>query len=306
MKKTMAILLITALLIGLLAGCSSDTTVKDYPVAVEGVTIDTKPDKLVSLSPMITSLVYELGGAARLAAISDFCGAAVPTVKDLPSVGSAQVPNIEAIISSGATVVLSVSAMSAGNQKKLTDSGIKLVILPVPTSAAELEFLYKNVGMVLSGTVSGADSGKNMYTNLTQKLQYLGGRLTADDKASYLLLTNLSGGVATGGTIENELLKHLHLTNAAEGESGYTVADDKLAAMNPDFLICPDTVTKEALLASRYKDLEAVKNDKVIFVDLHAFELCSTGMFDAVLAIGEKIYSPDKFTGGGVDEAASS
>lgn len=292
-RLSVLLLLCAALL---LTGCQGAGEKADFPVSVEGVVLDTAPERIVCLSPVLSTILVELNGRDKLVGVSDYCHDKVAETADKPAMGSAQTPNVQAIIDSGADTVLSVSAMSAGSITALEAAGIRLIILPQATSLSELSVLYTQVGTVLKGASTGADRGSNLSKNLTDKLSYLAGKLGERSAASYLYLPDLSGAAATGDTLESEALSTLKLTNAAESLTGYALSDEQLAELNPDWLICDDGVTAEALASSRYASLKAVQDGKVLYVDGTPFELCSSRLYATVLAVAEGIYGPTAFT----------
>ena len=288
-----AMLLCAALL---LTGCQSAGETADFPVSVEGVVLETQPQRIVSLSPVLSAALMELNGLDVLAGVSDYCHDKVPETGEIPAMGSAQTPDVQAIIDSGADTVLSVSAMSAGNISTLEAAGIRLIILPQPTSLAELAVLYTQVGTVLKGASTGAERGDNLSQNLTDRLSFLSGKIGEDNTASYLYLPDLSGAAATGDTLESEVLGKLGLQNTASELAGYALSDEQLAGMDPDWLICDDGITAEALAASRYASLPAVQEGRVLYVDGAPFELCSSRMADTALAVAEGLFGTELFT----------
>ena len=280
----------------LLTGCQGGVEKADFPVSVEGVVLDKAPERIVSLSPVLSTVLVELNGQDKLVGVSDYCHNKVAETADIPAMGSAQTPDVQAIIDSGADTVLSVSAMSAGNITALEAAGIRLIILPQPTSLTELSIFYTQVGTVLKGANTGADKGGNLAKNLMDKLTYLSGKLDGSNAVSYLYLPDLSGAVATGDTLESGALAAIHLTNMAEQLTGYALSDEQLSGLSPDWLICDDSITAEALAASRYASLTAVQEGHVLYVDGTAFELCSSRLAATVLTVAEGIYGKEPFT----------
>ena len=89
-----------------------------------------------------------------------------------------------------------------------------------------------------------------------------------------MCIRDRSGAAATGDTLESEVLGKLGLQNTASELSGYALSDEQLAGMDPDWLICDDGITAEALAASRYASLPAVQEGRVLYVDGAPFEMC--------------------------------
>ena len=81
-KRILPFLLAAALLLGL-TGCgdSSDSSSLpeeepenlEYPVSIGDETIPARPEKVVSLSPALTELCFDMGYGDQITGVSDYC-----------------------------------------------------------------------------------------------------------------------------------------------------------------------------------------------------------------------------------------
>ena len=75
------------------------------------------PDRIVSLVPSVTEVVYALGGQDRLVGITDFCDWP-PEAAKKPRVGGMLAPNLELIVALKADLVV---ATTEGNRQETVD-----------------------------------------------------------------------------------------------------------------------------------------------------------------------------------------
>lgn len=291
--KRITALFLLFLLAAALPSCSQGG-IFDYPVVVSGVTVEAKPASVVSLSPAITNVIYELNMTDCLVGVSDF-GPELEATKNLPKLGSAQAPNLAKIIELAPQVVLVSSSMSKKNITALSDKGIKTVVISSVSTLKDLAAYYNSVASVLLGNNEGKKKADNAFTNLTQRIDTLKKKIGTASK-SYLLITTLAGNVATGDTLENDVLKEISLTNVATGEASWVMDQAKIAASAPDYVFYTSNLTPEQLKASPlYGSLAAVKEGRLVKVETVSFEYQSTGVFSILYQLAKAVY-PDVFT----------
>ena len=99
-----AVIVLFALIAALLTGCNlnknspQDSVVSDknYPVTLNGITLNSAPSKVVVLSPSLAEIIVDMGFVSSLAGRAEECDQPA-SVAALPVVGSVLIPNIDAI-----------------------------------------------------------------------------------------------------------------------------------------------------------------------------------------------------------------
>ena len=66
----------------------------NWPVAIGDIRVAEKPERIVSLSPALTEVLYELGGGDRMAGVSAYCDFPAD-IGNLPDCGTAQSPDLD-------------------------------------------------------------------------------------------------------------------------------------------------------------------------------------------------------------------
>lgn len=271
-------------------GSSSSATVKegqDWPAMVGDRMVSEKPEKVVSLSPMITEALLSLPGHEALCAVTEYCDA---RSTGLATVGTPLLPRTEDIIALAPDYVLCQTPLAGPVQTELEQAGVEVIQMDTPADLAALREFYGQLGALLGGNETGRALGYGVIDRLESTLAAYDAALP--EKASALLLPDLSGLAATADTAEWTLLGQVFrhpLPDAADWLAGaecLTDEDagndlDQIRAADPDVLLVADTVSPEDLSAA-LGDLRAVQNGAVVYVDIRLTETLSPRLVFAI------------------------
>lgn len=271
-------------------GPSSSATVKegqDWPAMVGDRLVSEKPEKVVSLSPMITEALLSLPGHEALCAVTEYCDA---RSTGLATVGTPLLPRTEDIIALAPDYVLCQTPLAGPVQTELEEAGVEVIQMDTPADLAALREFYDQLGALLEGNETGRALGYGVIDRLESTLAAYDAALP--EKASALLLPDLTGLAATADTAEWTLLGQAFrhpLPDAADWLAGaecLTDEDagndlDQIRAADPDVLLVADTVSPEDLSAA-LGDLRAVQNGAVVYVDIRLTETLSPRLVFAI------------------------
>lgn len=271
-------------------GPSSSATVKegqDWPAMVGDRMVSEKPEKVVSLSPMITEALLSLPGHEALCAVTEYCDA---RSTGLATVGTPLLPRTENIIALAPDYVLCQTPLAGPVQTELEEAGVEVIQMDTPADLAALREFYGQLGALLGGNETGRALGYGVIDRLESTLAAYDAALP--EKASALLLPDLTGLAATADTAEWTLLGQVFrhpLPDAADWLAGaecLTDEDagndlDQIRAADPDVLLVADTVSPEDLSAA-LGDLRAVQNGAVVYVDIRLTETLSPRLVFAI------------------------
>lgn len=271
-------------------GSSSSATVKegqDWPAMVGDRMVSEKPEKVVSLSPMITEALLSLPGHEALCAVTEYCDA---RSTGLATVGTPLLPRTEDIIALAPDYVLCQTPLAGPVQTELEEAGVEVIQMDTPADLAALREFYGQLGALLGGNETGRALGYGVIDRLESTLAAYDAALP--EKASALLLPDLSGLAATADTAEWTLLGQVFrhpLPDSADWLAGaecLTDEDtgndlDQIRAADPDVLLVADTVSPEDLSAA-LGDLRAVQNGAVVYVDIRLTETLSPRLVFAI------------------------
>ncbi|MDD2955566.1 MAG: ABC transporter substrate-binding protein [Oscillospiraceae bacterium] len=313
MKKKIGAAFLALCLLLSLAGCSGGESSSgslpeeedepeslEYPVKVGDVTLDAMPEKVISLSPSLTEIVFDLGYEDQLAGVSAYCDWP-EAAKDLPAMGTAGAPDVSAIQKAKPDLVLLSSGLPQEQWLALQQADIEVLVLARPTTLKELEALYQDLGRVFAGDLTGAARGEEFFTEQNGRLEDAAEKVEAycrteeGKKLSAVYLRMLDYVVATGDTLEGKLLEAAGFDNIAGAYGEWLFPFDMASLYTPNVIFCDDSITIPMLEQNNnYKGLTAVKQDIVYSYDFTAFERLGSRTFDILVDMAEKAY-PDAF-----------
>lgn len=256
----------------------------NFPASVGGVSIEQKPERVISLNPAITELIYDLGLEAVLVGDSEYCDypAAAQTQTRC---GSELMPDIGAISGRGAELVLTLSPLPKSAEQALAEKNILLITLKKPDSIEALPEFYTELCTALLGREAGKEAAERFYTPLLER--YNASTLAAGGASARpisVFVAILPATLATGDSFQGALLEKCGMENAARNNANWQYPDDLLISLEPELLILDSrTTSAEAVMAHpNYKTTACVKNDKILPLDGAALENRGLRMFEAI------------------------
>jgi iron complex transport system substrate-binding protein len=245
-----------------------------FPVTVEAangaVTLDARPESIVSLSPTATEILFAIGAGDQTVAVDRFSDypSAAPTTEL-----SALEPNIEAI--AGYEPDLVVFAEDPGDlATSLAELDIPAVSLP---AAATLDDTYAQIGQLgaATGHVESADA---LVERMRDEIdEIVAGASTPGQGATYYHELDVTYYSVTSDTFIGQLYGLLGLRNIADeapqAAGGYPqLSSEFIVDANPDLIFLADTKCCGQSLetvAQRpgWAQIDAVANDAVVELD---------------------------------------
>ena len=269
---------------------------EEYPLTVRDTTLYKKPEKIVSLSPSLTSVLGYYGEENRLVARSTYCLYSTQ-ISALPDVGTAAQPDLEAIIKLQPDLVLTSQELSADTMEWLDKNGIAVLCLEPAQTLEETAQAFDDLLTVLDGKTAGKRNGEAAKEAFLASFEKLKAKTAAYRKANdlepiaVLYVQELNTYVACAGTLENEILEMLGFTNAADEQTGRYVSEKMLKALNPHAMVFSETVTAEKLKKNAvYKSKTAVRKGNLAFVDMTAVDRRSPEMAQTFEKMLEQLY----------------
>ncbi|MGV2941972.1 ABC transporter substrate-binding protein [Mesobacillus sp. LC4] len=322
MKKLNALLFAFMLTIGALAGCGSNAeqsnaketknteTVQQaevkFPVSIKDgtgqeVTIESKPEKIVSLIPSNTEIAYGLGLEEQIVGVSDFDNFP-EEVAEKEKIGGMEF-NLEKIISMKPDLVLahasSAHSSEAGLQQ-LKDTGITVLVV---NDAKTFDEVYESISMI--GTASGKkEKADAMIADMKKKIEEIKTKaqeIKEEDRKSVFVEVSPAPEVYAAGknTFIDEMLQIIHAENTVTEEGWPKLDSEAIIKSNPEVIITthgyytPEPV-KNVTSREGWDKITAVKENRVI--DVHSDKVTRTGprLTEGVEELAKAVY-PDVF-----------
>ena len=278
MKKILAIVLSIVLIVGLSA-CqaqqpeataqtvqpTADTKIEITDLKGRQITLDKVPERIVSLSPANTEILYAVGAGAKVVGVTSFDDYPAE-VKEIEKIGTFEGPNLELIQKAKPDVVLAGGYI----QEDLIASLEQLNIPVISTEATDFNSIFDSIALI--GKVSGneqkaAEVVKGMKDKIAEIQDKVKGQTP---KSTFYVVWTDPLTTAGSGTFINDVIKAAGGTNTAEKvEYWAKYSAEELVKDNPEYLLSSIHATNEGVKADFYKqspifkNLDSVKNDKV-------------------------------------------
>jgi iron complex transport system substrate-binding protein len=197
------------------------------------------PQRIVSLAPTVTELLYGIGAFPQVVGVSDYCSYP-PEAAKLPSVGGWSNPSLEKLAAMRPDLVIVDSAEGVFLSDSFHKLGLRLMVVPTKT----VEDVYR--AMAELGRVTGHEQqAAQLIASTRQGLARVSQRTAKLPRRSVVLIVDRTPGTlrelitATGGEFLAELVEiaggRIAVPPAKDGY-GKLSKEDLLAA-NPDVIL---------------------------------------------------------------------
>ncbi len=308
-KNIIFVVMTVFILTILLGGCTGDKIDKKsseqvkkeaiYPLTIvdsyeREITIEKEPERVISVAPNITETIYVLGKSNKLVGKTEYCNYP-EEVKDVTSIGSLREPNIEKITELKPNLVIASTHFNKEVVQKLEELNIKVVVLYGSESFEGVYETISKVGMVLNAQ----NKAEEVIAGMKKKVQQVLEKVNEKEKPSVYYVVGFGKyGDYTAGedTFIGQLIEMAGGKNAAEDVQGWKYSLERLVEKNPDILICSKyNSTKEGIIsANGYKDLDAVKNNRLYEIDNNLLDRQGPRLVDGLMEL-TRILHPDAF-----------
>ena len=237
------------------------------------VRLDGIPQRIISLAPSNTEILFALGLADRVVAITDFDDYP-PEAKMKPSIGGFSTPSIEKVVALSPDLILATSIHEKRIIPQLEARGMTVFALNPQTIDEVLE------AITLVGEITGKNkAASGLVAEMRNRIKVVTDKTVALPEAQRLKVFYLVWHdplmTAGSGTLHDELIRQAGGTNIARDLTGW--ADISLEAViqaNPEVMIAGaghgsgESLTLEFIKTeSRLRYTDARRNNRVYGID---------------------------------------
>jgi iron complex transport system substrate-binding protein len=242
MFKRLAAGLIIVLALGVLGGCgqqpgSTSPTTKEFTDQVgRAVSFDAVPERIVSLAPSNTEILFALGLGDKVVGVTDYCDYP-PEAKEKTHVGGYWNPDVETIVSLEPDLVVAQALHLTEVIPKLEAYGLKVIVLE-PTTVDEVLDAINLVGQITGNTKEATtlvNSLQSRIDRVTEKTK----DLPESQRPGVFYMTWNDPLMSVGGdNIGDDLITRAGGSNIFHGlEGSPTVSLEEVIQANPDVII---------------------------------------------------------------------
>lgn len=271
----------------------------DFPVEVEGangtVTIESRPNQIVSLSPTATEMLFAIGAGDQVKAVDDQSDypPEAPTT-DL----SGFTPNLEAIAAEEPDLVV-VSNDIEDVVNGLGGLDIPVLLLP---AAVDLSDTYEQIE-TLGAATGHVDDAEELVSSMKAEISELSARAPEpEDPPTYYHELDPSLYSVTSATFAGKVYELAGLRNIADevpdDAGGYPqLSAEFIIDADPDYIFLAHTTSGESgeAVAQRpgWSEITAVKEGNVVVVDEDIASRWGPRVVDFLRAVVAAIGAPD-------------
>ncbi|MCK4376996.1 MAG: ABC transporter substrate-binding protein [Actinomycetia bacterium] len=275
----------------------------EYPITVtddidKEVSLTEEPDKIISLAPGNTEILFTLGLGEKVVGVDNFSNYP-EEAESIEKIGDAFNLNMEKIIELEPDLILTLK----GNEEEINEflnQGIAVYTLDANNMDNVLEDISE-----IGKLTNSFDRAKKLVSEMQEKIDEIKSLIadvSEEDKPKVFYMVGNEPIWSTGsGTFINDLIERANGINivASDGLEGWLVYSlEKLIEHNPDVIIAPkslaptpETITNDERLSS----IKAVLENRVVIVDDDPVQKIGPRIVEGFLQIAQALYPDIEF-----------
>lgn len=251
------------------------------------------PERIITLAPNLTELVFELGLGNKIVGNTSFCNYP-DSAKNIPNVADLLTVNLERVISLKPDIIF-ISA--EGNQKseyeKLIDLNFK-VFVSNPRHYKGIKKTINDMGTIFELKLRAdriVEEWEARLDSIRNNVQMI-----VLNSAMFFVSTNPIISIGKNSFI-NQIISYAGLNNvAADSDISYPVFNrEEILIRNPDFILLFETNTNNVndllKLYPEWNTLSAVVNNRILYLNADLYSRPGPRFIDAVEDLHKKIIS---------------
>ena len=256
------------------------------------VDIDAPPQRIISLAPHITEILFDLGLGDRLVGVTQYSDYPEAAMK-IERVGSYVRLNIEKIISLDPDLVISTAG---GNPREVIERLAALGLKVFVIHPKKMEDIYSNIRSIAAITGRG-EEGKKLAQGMKKRVDNVAHKVKGLPRPGVFLQLGASPLLtASEGTFIDDLLKKAGGRNIAAAEPArYPVYSmEEVINRGPEVIITMLMGSERDVAAKKYWEkwstIPAVKNGRLYHIDPSLVNRPSPRLADGLEIIARKLH----------------
>ncbi len=286
----------------------TDSTVTFVDATGESVTLNKNPKRVVGLYNSYINLWYQAGGSlvGRIESDSEL-PAEIVNDPSIAKVGTLTNENIEAVTALEPDLVILREGKQGAYSESFKANGIPYIAMEYDSFGDYLKWLK-----VFTALTGETEVYQETGVALLDQIDTIVKQVPAEGNPTVLLMFGTSSSVKAylSNTAVGEMLKQLKAKNIADawddtGATSITLNTEYLISEDPDFILVQSMSGVEAVKAyvektygseTWWKDLSAVKNGKLIYLDRSLFHYKPNDRYAVAYRNLAAVLYPDLFT----------
>ena len=287
------ILFVFLILVFFLIGCHQREKVSAKKVFIDEIgnriELSKNPERIISTAPNLTEMIFAIGAGDLLVGRTRFCNYPAE-VNKIEIIGDMLHLNFEKIVELKPDLIFMTVE---GNTKELYDKlkglGIQIYVTN-PRSLNDILGTIKNMGIILNRK----DKADSLVNSINKSLKEISSKNLKRQRAIFVV--SFSPLIIAGkNTFINEILEQTNLENISPEKSisAYPmISREEVLDKNPDVIILPSSkysIEEILRVYPEWKNLKAIKNRKIIYVDQVLFFRPGPRFIDAIKFLSNEL-----------------
>jgi len=262
------------------------------------VTIEKIPQRIISLSPSNTEILFALGLGDKVVGVTDVCNYP-PEAKEKEKIGGYSNPSLEKIIDLKPDLILA----AFGNPGKLIEQLENLNLIVVGLNPKTIEDIFGSIELV--GKITDEEKkASELVKNLRERVErvtFITKNLTSEQKPGVLYVVWYKPlWTAGSGTFIDELIQKAGGVNIAGDLSGWPkISLETVIEKDPRIIIVGESADQPGLLKtvkdeSVLAETDAFKNNQIYAIDTDIVSRTGPRIINALEEMA-KIIHPELF-----------
>jgi iron complex transport system substrate-binding protein len=228
------------------------------------VAINGTPQRIVSLAPSNTEILFALGLGDKVVGVTDYCDYP-PEALNKTKVGGYATPDIEKIVALNPDLVL----VAYGTPMDVINSMVGLGLTVFGLKTTDLDDLLNDITTV--GKITGKEAEASSLTSeMESKIQAVTNQTEELEQRPrvFYIVWNDPLWTAGSGTFINELIEKAGGVNICQNITGYTtISIEEVVARDPEIIITSELSYDWAINASELASTNASKTERIYTLD---------------------------------------
>ncbi len=251
-----------------LSSCNRSVSTKEEGLTVTDlmgrrVTLQKRPQRIVSLVPSATEILFEIGAGDKVIGVTEF-DTYPEEVKRLPKVGGFKTPNLELLVSLKPDLVIISRIIGKEVAHKIESFGIPTLVL----DSEKIDDMFYVIDTL--GKITGREkASKALKERLERKFSYFRSLTHNLPKVKVLHIASIRENFVAGkGTFIDEVISIAGGENVVEARGFVKLSIEEVLRKNPDVIITSTHAGRIEDLRKLpgYRETNAVRNNRICII----------------------------------------